>query len=409
MNYNITIIGSGYVGLVTGACLADIGHNVTCVDVDEAKVAALKNGDVPIYEPGLAEVIKRSGSRLKFTSKLELGDVVFLAVGTPTDETTGNANMSAFFAAAKAVAAAITKQIIVITKSTVPLGTGKKLEEIFAGKAHIVSNPEFLREGSAVADFMHPDRIVIGTNSQDAAKLVADIYAPLKAPIHHTSLASAELIKYAANTFLAAKVVFINEMADICEASGADIEQVATGMGLDKRIGQQFLKPGPGIGGSCFPKDSRALAVQAAALGKPSKIIEGLIAANEERKTAIAKRIIAQVKTGKVAIFGLAFKANTDDVRESAALSIIPQLQKAGLKVVAYDPKAKWDGVENAPSAAAAAKSADLIVILTEWDEFKTLNYEALDPNQRVIMDFRNILKSNPPKGYNYYSIGTNV
>lgn len=409
MKYNLTIIGTGYVGLVSGACFADIGHNVTCVDKDSSKIAALKSGVIPIYEPDLKEIVDKNVAekRLNFTTDLNLqnADAVFLAVGTPTDPKTQNADMSMFFAAANEVAAKITKPCVIVTKSTVPIGTNKKLAEIFKGKAEVCSNPEFLREGNAVFDFMNPDRIVAG-GAKSATDLLKDIYSPIKAPFMATDITSAELIKYASNTFLAAKVVFINEMADICEATGADIEEVAKGMGLDARIGDKFLKTGPGIGGSCFPKDARALAVQAEAFGRPSHIINALIESNELRKENIAQRIIDKVGQGTVAIFGLTFKANTDDMRESAALTIIPALQKAGLKVRAYDPAGKMQDVEQFASAAQAAEGADCIVILTEWSEFKTLDYSTLKLNKKTIMDFRNILKYTPPENFEYICLG---
>ena len=416
MKYNLTIIGTGYVGLVSGACFADIGHNVICVDKDKRKIDALKKGMIPIYEPGLKEIVERgiNNGRLKFTTELELenANAVFLAVGTPTDPETENADMSMFLAAAKEVAAKLKHRCLIVTKSTVPVGTGAELKKIFAGKASIASNPEFLREGNAVYDFMNPDRIVVGVNSPSCAKFLQSLYKPIKAPFMSTDVVSSELIKYASNTFLAAKVVFINEMADLCEAMGADVEEVAKGMGLDARIGNKFLKTGPGIGGSCFPKDARALAVQAQNHGYPSLIIEALVESNEMRKENMAARIKRKVGKGTVAIFGLTFKANTNDMRESAALSIIPLLQKAGVKIKAYDPAGMEEAKKYLPkiiyseSAAEAAKDADAIVILTEWEEFKRLDYKKLKPRKKVIIDMRNLLKAAPPKGYDYSCLG---
>lgn len=420
MNYNLTIIGTGYVGLVSGACFADIGHKVICVDKDAKKIDALKRGVIPIYEPGLTEIVKRNvkNGRLKFTTKLETdgANAIFLAVGTPTDPKTEDADMSMFYAAAKEVAAKLKHRCLIVTKSTVPVGTGAKLKTIFKDKASISSNPEFLREGNAVFDFMNPDRIVVGVNSKNCAKFLENLYAPIikksKAPFMATDIVSAELIKYASNTFLAAKVVFINEMADLCEAAGADVEEVAKGMGLDARIGDKFLKTGPGIGGSCFPKDARALAVQAAKFGFPSHIIEALVESNELRKENMAARIKKKVGKGTVAIFGLTFKANTNDMREAPAISIIPLLQKAGVKIKAYDPAGMEEAkhylskIEYSRSAAECAKGADAIVILTEWDEFKKLDYARLKPRKKVILDFRNILKSKPPKGWDYSCLG---
>jgi UDPglucose 6-dehydrogenase len=302
--------------------------------------------------------------------------------------------------------------LTIVTKSTVPVGTGAKLKEIFGERADIVSNPEFLREGNAIHDFMHPDRVVIGADNKKAAKLVEDIYAPLEARVMHTSIASSELIKYASNSFLAAKVVFINEVADFCEKVGANVEDVARGMGMDVRIGEKFLKAGPGIGGSCFPKDARALAVQANAIGVPSKIIDGLIESNEMRKVKMAERIIKLVGKGTVAIFGLTFKANTNDMREAASLTIIPLLQKAGLKVKAYDPEGMEEAkhflpdLEYCASAEAAANGADGVVILTEWAEFASIDYAKLKLKRKLVIDLSNILHPEDMKEFEYHSVG---
>jgi UDPglucose 6-dehydrogenase len=416
MEKNIVVIGTGYVGLVSGACFSDIGHFVTCVDKDKSKIDGLHNGKMPIYEPGLEEVVARNvqNKRLNFSTKLELdkADAVFLAVGTPTDPVTQNADMTAFFAAAREVAAALNHKVVIVTKSTVPVGTGAKLKEIFGDKAFVVSNPEFLREGNAIHDFMHPDRVVIGSDSSNAAQLVEEIYAPLKGQVMHTSIASSELIKYASNSFLAAKVVFINEIADFCEKVGADVEDVARGMGMDERIGGKFLKAGPGIGGSCFPKDARALAVQTNSMGVPSKIIDGLIESNEMRKVKMAERVIKLVGKGTVAVFGLTFKANTNDMRESASLTIIPLLQKAGLNIKAYDPEGMEEATHFLPdigyaaSAAEAADGADAVLILTEWDEFAKLDYTKLNLKRKLVIDLRNILVPQKMSGFEYHSIG---
>jgi UDPglucose 6-dehydrogenase len=416
MAKNIVVIGTGYVGLVSGACFAEIGHNVVCVDKDKAKIDGLHQGKMPIYEPGLDEVVARNvkNKRLQFSTKLDLNsaDAVFLAVGTPTDPKTQNADMTAFFAAAREVSSALKNKTVVVTKSTVPVGTGAKLKEIFSDKANIVSNPEFLREGNAIHDFMHPDRVVIGADSEIAAKLVEEIYAPLAAKIMHTSIASSELIKYASNSFLAAKVVFINEIADFCERVGANVEDVARGMGMDARIGDKFLKAGPGIGGSCFPKDARALAVQSEQAGAPSQIIDALIESNEQRKIKMAERIVKLVGKGTVAIFGLTFKANTNDMREAASLTIIPLLQKAGLKVKAYDPEGMEEAkhflpdLEYCVSAAEAADGADGVVILTEWDEFAKMDYAKLQLKRNLVIDLRNILNPANMKKFEYHSIG---
>ncbi len=413
----IVVIGTGYVGLVTGACLAKLGHSVVCVDKDSAKIDTLKNGGIPIFEPGLdavvAEAVQAGNLEFSVEGSFDEADAVFLAVGTPTDPKTQNADMTAFFAAAREVAEKTKNKITVVTKSTVPVGTGAKLKEIFGDKADIVSNPEFLREGNAIHDFMHPDRVVVGADSEAAFKLLRGIYAPLGAEIMETSIASSELIKYASNAFLAAKVVFINEIADFCEKVGADVEEVAKGMGLDGRIGPKFLKAGPGIGGSCFPKDARALGVQAAAAGVPSRIIDGLIESNEQRKLHMAERIISLAGQGaKVAVLGLTFKAQTDDMREAASLTIIPLLQKAGLKVSAYDPEGVHEakkylpGLDYARTAEEAAKGADAVVILTEWDEFRKLDYSKLPLNRKLIIDLRNILDRKNLPGFEYHSVG---
>ena len=413
---NIVMIGTGYVGLVTGACLADIGHNVLCIDKDKSKIEHLQNGGIPIYEPGLDEVVARNFKKgnLRFSTSLELEnvDAVFLGVGTPTDKKTGSADLSFLFAAAKEVKAKLQKKTVIVTKSTVPVGTGATLKEIFGDLGMIVSNPEFLREGNAVHDFMNPDRVVVGTDNPAAKNILEQIYAPLKGEMVYTSIESAELIKYAANAFLAAKVAFINEIADLCENVGADVDDVSRGMGLDKRIGAQFLKAGPGIGGSCFPKDIRALLAQEKLAGLESKMVEAVIDSNEKRKVKLAERITSIVSGGTIAIWGLTFKANTDDMRESASLTIIPALQKAGFKIRAYDPQGMHEAkkllqnVEYAENATSAAESASAVVILTEWPEFKTVDLAKLKMKNKIIIDLRNLLDKEKLSGYDYYSIG---
>lgn len=413
----ILVVGTGYVGLVTGACLADIGHKVICVDKDQDKIDLLEKGIMPIYEPGLKEVVDRnvSASRLSFSNELLLDGIetVFLAVGTPTDEETGNANMEIFFAAAKDVQEKKNSSITIVSKSTVPVGTGSKLKGIFSDSDSIVSNPEFLREGTAVADFMNPDRVVVGCEGDTAKTLMDKIYKPLNAEIFYTSIATSELIKYASNSFLATKVVFINEMADLCEATGANVEELADGMGLDNRIGRSFLNAGPGIGGSCFPKDIKALKAQSNDAGVKSLIIDGVIASNENRKKTLAQRIAKYVGRGKVALFGLAFKANTDDVRESAAIDIAVNLVDLGIEVSAYDPKADIDDVDNrieiCDTAKNAAENADAIVILTEWSEFCDIDYSSLNVKNKVIFDLRNILSNKIPRDFTYFSVGRNM
>ena len=414
---NLVFIGTGYVGLVSGACMAEIGHNVICVDNNAQKIQTLKNGEIPIFEPSLQELVAENVAtgRLNFATDLDLqnADAVFLAVGTPTDPKTDNANLEFLFAAAKEVAEKITDKIFVITKSTVPVGTGAKLAEIFGDKADIISNPEFLREGCAIEDFMQPDRVVCGVETEAAQEFMQKLYKPLNAPIMFSNVTTAELTKYAANAMLASKVVFINEMADLCEATGADITQLAKAVGMDHRIGEKFMNAGPGVGGSCFPKDARALAFQAKQHNVPTKIIEGLIEANDQRKTAMAKKIIDKVGQGaNIAIFGLTFKANTDDMRESPAIVIIEELLKSNTNITAYDP----EGIEEAKkilpdinysnSAAEAAKGADAVVIITEWDEFKTLDYSKLELNRKLIIDLRNILNPSDLEGFEYIGVG---
>ena len=416
MGNKILVVGTGYVGLVSGACFAELGCQVTCVDKDASKITSLNNGVIPIYEPGLDVLVSKNknAGRIVFLADFpkENFDFVFLCVGTPTDPVTQNANMTTFFAAAKEVSEAIEGKYIVVSKSTVPVGTGKKLAEIFGDKAEIISNPEFLREGNAIHDFMNPDRVLIGANSPKAAEKLSKLYAPLDAKIMVTDIQSSELTKYASNTFLAMKVSFINEIAELCEKVGANVDEVAKGMGLDDRIGNKFLKAGPGIGGSCFPKDAAALSAQARDAGAEGKIISAVIASNETHKSRSAEKIIRIVGQGTVAIFGLTFKANTDDMRESPSLAIIAELQKAGLKVKAFDPagmenaKKLLSGIEYATSPEAAANGADAIVILTEWDIFKKLDYTKLTPAKKIIIDLRNVLNAEQIPNYKLYGVG---
>ena len=353
----IATIGAGYVGLVTGTCFADMGWDVTCIDINPAKIRALEAGEVPIYEPGLEELIRRnvSAGRLHFTTEIAEGvpgcDAVFIAVGTPPRPEDGHADMKYVHAAAESIAAAMTGFTVVVNKSTVPVGTAVEVAEIMARtrepeEFEVVSNPEFLREGAAVTDFSRPDRIVVGVRSQRAGEVMRQLYKPLTDqgyPMLVTDPESAELIKYAANAFLATKITFINEIADICEKAGADVEQVATGIGLDTRIGPRFLKPGPGYGGSCFPKDTLEFVSTAREYGKPSRIVEAVVAANDARKESMAERVEGaldgSLEGKRVALLGVTFKAETDDMRESPALTVIPDLQRRGAEVVAYDPQ----------------------------------------------------------------------
>jgi UDPglucose 6-dehydrogenase len=420
--HNIAIIGTGYVGLVSGTCFAEIGGNVTCVDVDATKINALKKGKIPIFEPELDVLVKKnfSANRLNFTTDfneaVSQADIVFIAVGTPPQKN-GGADLSFVFKVAEQIAASAKDGVVVVTKSTVPVGTGAKVKKIIAQKNKklkfsVASNPEFLREGCAIQDFLKPDRVIIGADAKAVFDKIASCYKGLKnknskpAPILFTDIQTAELTKYAANAFLATKVAFINEMADLCEAAGANIDLVAKGMGLDERISPYFLKVGPGFGGSCFPKDTLALQKIAADLKRPSKIVEAVIESNDLRKNNMAKKIITaaggSAKGKNIAVLGLAFKANTDDMRDSAALNIVPALVKAGAKVSTYDPEAsenakKLLGAKNisyCKTMAQAIKDADVIAIVTEWEEFKTLDLKKLakQKNTPIIVDLRNIL-----------------
>jgi len=432
----LTVIGAGYVGLVSAACFADFGYEVTCVDKDPRKIAALENGRIPIYEQGLEPIVasNRQAGRLVFTENLKdavaSADVVLIAVGTPTREGEDAADLSYVYAAGEEIARAMQGFTVIVTKSTVPVGTAAKLRAIIAkarpdGDFEVASNPEFMREGSAVEDFLRPDRVVIGVNSERAELALRQLYRPLAAkdvPIVATSCEAAEIIKYAANTFLATRIAFVNQLADLCERVGADIQDVARGMGLDKRIGLQFLNPGPGFGGSCFPKDTRALAATARTYGGPFSIVENVIAANEARKKALADRIQnaigGSLQGKKIAILGIAFKAETDDIRDAAALTVIPELQKRGASVAAFDPVAMDNGrnafesVQWCADAYSASIGADAVVVLTEWNVFRGLNLTRLakDMRQKILIDFRNLFALHDLRGsgLTYHSIGRN-
>lgn len=414
---NIVVVGTGYVGLVTGTCLAELGHRVTCIDKDRTKIDRLRCGEVPIFEPGLEGMITRNAAcgRLLFaedmTCPARAADAVFIAVGTPQGDTDGAADLTSFFEAAADVARSIRGPAVIVTKSTVPAGTGDDLEALFtalnpAAGAVVASNPEFLREGSAIADFMHPDRIICGVEDGRARAVLGDIYAPLgtgKALVF-TRRRNAELIKYASNAFLALKIAFINEMADLCEVADGDVGEIAHGMGLDRRIGPHFLAAGPGYGGSCFPKDTAALAHQARNWGTRLKLVETTIRSNTKRKQAMVSRIVkglgGNVAGKKIAVLGLTFKANTDDMRESPALDVLPALRDLGARLSAYDPAGMetaravlWD-VEFCADPYAAAQSADALVVLTEWPQFRLLDPFALrrQMTQALIFDFRNLM-----------------
>jgi UDPglucose 6-dehydrogenase len=415
----IVVLGAGYVGLTTSACLAELGHEVTCCDIDEVRVAALARADVPIYEPGLSELIgmQMQAKRLNFTCDPEKmlpdADAVFLAVGTPSNEA-GDIDLSYIETAAKGVAPFLRPETIVVIKSTVVAGTAARVRKIIErsrGRADVAvaSNPEFLREGSAIGDFMHADRIVIGVDDPASEAVLRQIYAPLTGqgiPLVVTETVNAELIKYAANALLALKIGFINDVADLCEKIGGDVMAVADGVGLDRRIGRGFLTAGPGFGGSCFPKDTRAFASTGLRHGAPQPLIETLIAQNEARKQAVAERIIdAAPANGRVAILGTSFKANTDDVREAASLTVVPLLQEAGLAVSLHDPqpalaKRVLKGAEWHDTALEAVQGADVVVVLTEWDEYGALDLTALAGAMRgnTLLDFRNIIDRNRAK-----------
>lgn len=430
----IAVIGAGYVGLVSAACFADFGYDVTCVDSDAAKLAMLEAGKMPIYEQGLEPIVtsNRRAGRLSFTSRLgeavAAADVVLIAVGTPTREGTDGADLSYLFAAAGEVAKAMSGFTVIVTKSTVPPGTASKLKEIIMlarpdGDFEVASNPEFMREGSAVEDFIQPDRIVVGVGAERAERVLRQLYRPLTArevPLLVTSCEAAEVIKYAANTFLATRIAFVNQLADLCEAVDADIQDVARGMGLDKRIGLQFLAPGPGFGGSCFPKDTRALAHTARQHNQAFSIVEAAISANESRKAELADRIQqaagGSLEGKKIALLGIAFKAETDDIRDSAALSLIPELQRRGAVIAAFDPVAMDNGrkafqaVQWCADSYSAVIGADAAAILTEWNVFRGLDLKRLarDMRQPVLVDFRNLfpLADAQASGIAYHSVG---
>ena len=431
----IAMIGTGYVGLVSGACFSEFGFSVTCVDKNENKITQLKSNKMPIYEPGLDVLVKKNqdAGRLSFTTDLNRtvadADVVFIAVGTPTRRGDGHADLSYVFDAAEEIAEYISGYTVIVTKSTVPVGTGKKIFKIIRQKRSdlkfdVASNPEFLREGSAINDFMRPDRVVVGVMGEEAKNVLEKIYSPLnliETPIQFTDLETAELIKYAANAFLAVKISYINQIADLCEKVGADVHDVAKGMGLDKRIGAKFLHPGPGFGGSCFPKDTIALVKTAEQVGGKISIVEEVVSYNQERKLSMAQRIISQLKTGiknkKVSILGLAFKPETDDMRDSPALEIISELYSKGANIIAYDPAAMneaksffQDKVVFAEDSENCIRGADVCVIITEWNEFRAIPASKFSDlmNGNVVVDLRNIYSPDEMRGagLNYSSIG---
>jgi UDPglucose 6-dehydrogenase len=430
----VAMIGAGYVGLVSGACLAEFGHIVTCIDKDAKKIDALRCGEMPIYEPGLEELVARNvcERRLSFTTSLPAAvdgvAAVFIAVGTPSRPTDGLADLTYVYQAAREIAGVLGGYAVIVTKSTVPVGTGDEIARIIAdirpnADLSVVSNPEFLREGAAIADFMAPDRVVIGTDDERAREVMQALYRPLadkQVPILFTRRRGAELIKYAANAFLATKITFINEIADLCEQADADVEEVAHGIGLDHRIGPKFLNAGPGYGGSCFPKDLLALLKAGLDFGVPIRSIETIISINDQRKRAMARRIIAacggSIRGRTIAVLGLTFKADTDDMRESPAVAIITALQDAGAKVRAYDPqgmphaRSVLNGVEYAGDPYACAEGADALAVMTEWDIFRRLDLIRIRSllKRPVVIDLRNIYRPEDMAklGFAYVSVG---
>ena len=428
----IAMIGTGYVGLVSGACLSEFGHDVICVDKDQAKIDALEKGVIPIFEPGLEEVVAANvkAGRLSFTNDLKKAvpgaDAVFIAVGTPSRRGDGHADLQYVFAAAKEVAGLIDRYAVIVTKSTVPVGTSRKVEQIVRetsphGDFDVASNPEFLREGSAIEDFRRPDRVVCGCDGERARNVMREIYRPLylnETPIIFTTRESSELIKYAANAFLATKITFINEMANLCEKLGGDVQDVARGIGLDGRIGNKFLHAGPGFGGSCFPKDTLALLKTSQDAGAPARIVEAVVAVNDARKREMAEKIeraFGGVKGKTIAILGLTFKPNTDDMRDAPSLVIVPYLQQAGARIRAYDPEgareaAKSLSLDLCTDTYEALDGADGVVILTEWNEFRALDLPRVKSLLKtpLMIDLRNIYRPGlmAEAGFTYVSVG---
>src|ERR1039458_7715235 len=430
----VAMIGTGYVGLVSGACFADFGHDVTCVDKDTGKITALARGEVPIYEPGLNDLVAANAraGRLTFTTDLpgavKAADAVFIAVGTPSRRGDGHADLTSVHTAAREIAAAVVGFTVVVTKSTVPVGTGDEVERLIretnpSADVEVASNPEFLREGAAIRDFKFPDRIVVGTSDERARKVLGDIYRPLslnQAPLMFTERRTAELIKYAANAFLATKITFINEIADLAEKVGADVQEVARGIGLDNRIGSKFLHAGPGFGGSCFPKDTVALIKTAQDHESPLRIVEGVVAVNDAHKRAMARKVEAalgcKLRGKTIAVLGLTFKPNTDDMRDSPSIPLVTALQDMGAKVRAFDPvgmeqaKAFIGNVTFCHDAYSCAEGASALVIVTEWEQFRALDFERLKAvmARPVLVDLRNIYLPDEVArhGFVYESIG---
>ena len=431
----LTMVGTGYVGLVSGTCFAEFGIDVTCVDKDANKIECLKNGEIPIFEPGLDDMVQKQvkNGRLHFTTDLASAvqntDAVFIAVGTPPRADNGHADLKYVHAAVREVAELVEGYTVVVTKSTVPVGTAREVEAIIAehkkpdAVIDVASNPEFLREGAAITDFMRPDRIVIGTDSERAVEVLKEVYRPLylnETPMVITTPETSEIIKYAANAFLATKITFINEIANLCEATGANVKHVSKAMGLDGRIGGKFLHAGPGYGGSCFPKDTLALTQTGQLKNAPQTLVEAVVESNKNRMSLMAERIITacggSVEGLKIAILGVAFKPNTDDVRDAPSLVIIPELEKAGAHIIAHDPEAREEAQTPLPNtkwaenAYDAVQDADATVIITEWNEYRALDMQRIADSMTVkrLIDLRNIYKTDRMRelGFHYVSIG---
>lgn len=430
----IAMVGAGYVGLVSGACFADFGHDVVCVDKDQSKIDRLHAGVMPIYEPGLAELVKTNvkAGRLSFStdigSAMDGAQAIFIAVGTPSRRGDGHADLSFVYGVAEEIAANLKTPAVIVTKSTVPVGTGDEVERIIRDSGTpiqfaVVSNPEFLREGAAITDFKRPDRIVIGAESEWSRGVMNEVYRPLflnKAPILFTSRRSSELIKYAANAFLATKITFINEMADLCEKVGADIQDISRGIGLDNRIGSKFLHAGPGYGGSCFPKDTLALLKTAEDYASPTRIVEAVVHVNDSRKRAMGRKVIdamgGEARGKRVALLGLTFKPNTDDMRDAPSLAVVRALLDAGAEIVAYDPEGMEIASELMPevtmakSTYEAIEGADAVALLTEWDAFRALDLDRVKRIAKapVLVDLRNVYNPDEVRaaGFTYVSIG---
>ena len=429
----LCMIGTGYVGLVSGVCFSDLGNEVICVDKDEAKIDNLKKSIIPIYEPGLEELVLKNykNKRLKFSTNLKdsikKSDIIFICVGTPTSKNRSTADLSQVFSAAKEISKSINKFKIIITKSTVPITTGDEIEKILLkkikkNKFSVVSNPEFLREGEAIRDFIYPDRVVVGSNDKKSKTILKNLYSPLiskGAKFVSTNRRAAELIKYASNAFLATKITFINEIANLCEKTGINVEDISIGIGLDKRIGGRFLRAGPAYGGSCFPKDTKAIVSTAVKFKTDLSVIKSVIKSNSLRSKLLLKKVGKilnnKIKNKKICFLGVTFKANTDDMRDSSSLEMIPYLSKHGAKITYHDPtgfKKEFKKIKNVSfsnSINEAVKDADLVILHTEWNDFKSINFKKLSPSKKLkIYDLRNILSPNKieSQGFKYFAIG---